>query len=266
MADPTMQSLSGRGLASWIAALGLLFSLAGPPSARGTVLLFDQTRDAATSSIIGPTGSGSDLPTDYGDNATGPVVAAPGGFFTYGEAGEGFTPDITIDIFSSTASGNDAGVRLWQTGYGDLVDVVFTAGPGIEGAPLLSVRLTAAPDYVVDLYDFDLAAYSAAGLTIAGVTIFDDGGAIFSATDVFVAGNAANPGHTKIEFATPLSAAELLVQIDLSNLAASIQDNVGLDSIRFGQTPPHVIPEPGTAILLFAGLAGLASRRRSPRT
>ena len=196
-------------------------------------------------------------------------MAVPGGVFTYGEAGEGFTPDVTVDIRSSLDSPTDPGVRLWQQGYGDLINVVFTEGPGTAGAPLLFVRLTAAPGYVVDLYDFDLAHFSAAGTTIAGVHVLDGETALFSAEDVFVAGTNVSPGRTHFSFATPLSAAELLVRVDLSNLAPGSQDNVGFDNLRFGQNPPRVVPEPGTALLLGLGLSALAASsgpsRRSVR-
>jgi hypothetical protein len=238
---------------------GLLAGVVAPAPAGATILVFDQT---LRGNEVVPTESGGGYPTGYGDNVTGAVMAVPGGAYTYGEAGEGFTPDVTVEITSSLASPSDPGVRLWNEGYGDLENVVFTEGPGTAGAPLLFVRLTAASGFVVDLYDFDLAHFSAFPTTIAGVSVLDGATELFAASDVVVAGSNGTPGHTRFAFATPLSAAELLIRIDLSNLPAGAQDNVGLDDVRFGQTPPRVVPEPGTAILLFAGLAGLARHRR----
>lgn len=226
-----------------------------------TILTFDQERDSATGTLVGPTTSGGRLRADYGDNVTGAAMAVPGGVFTYGEAGEGFTPDVSVDIFSATATASDAGVRLWQTGYGDLVNVLFGDGPGTAGAPLLGVRFTAAPGYLVDLYGFELAGFGA-DYVIAGISVFAGSTTLFSDTRVRVQGDSFDALRTTFAFATPLSAPELLLQVDLSNLSPGIQDNVGLDSIRFGQTPPPPVPEPTTALLLLAGLALTAAACR----
>jgi hypothetical protein len=236
--------------------------------ALATILHFDQERDAGMHSTVVPASSGGKLPADYGDRVTGAVMAVPGGRFTYGEAGEGFTPNVVVDIFSAAATATQARVNLWQTGYGDLVNVIFAEGPGINGAPLLSVRLTADPGHVVDLYGFDLAGFGS-DYVIAGVVVLAASGTLFAQTGVLVQGDALGPGHTAFSFATPLSAPELLLQVDLSNLPPSLQDNVGLDALRFGQTPPPAITEPATALLLSAGLAVTAAvggrRRRNRR-
>jgi len=248
-----------------LAGVALLAALLARP-AYATILLFDQERDAATASIVGPTSSGGTLPPDYGDHVTGAVMAVPGGFFTYGDGGEGFTPDVTVDIFSAAATPTNPGAVLWQTGYGDLVNVVFSDGPGTAGAPQLSVVLSAAPGTVVDLYGFELGGFSNADLTIAGVEVIAGATTLFSATDVLVEGDFSGPRHTTFAFAVPLSAPEILLRLDLSNLAPGAQDNIGIDSIRFGQTPP-AIPEPATAVLLLCGLAATAGvRRRVTRT
>jgi len=234
-----------------------VFTLAAG-AAQGTILQFDQSRDS-TGNVV-PTGSGPSVPSDYGDNVTGAVVPVTGGVFTYGDGGEGFTPDVTMDLYNSLATPTDPGVRLWQTGYGDLVNVAFSDGPGTAGAPQLYVHLSAAPGYVVDLYGFDLAGFGQ-DYTIAGVSVLEGATALYSATNVLVEGGASGPLHTTIAFATPLSAQELLVVIDVSNLSASIQDNVALDNVRFGQTPPRVVPEP-SALALGSFAAALAFRRR----
>jgi hypothetical protein len=243
-----------------VTALTLLASLPARPG-HATILLFDQERDAATASIVGPTSSGGRLPSDYGDHVTGAVMAVPGGFFTYGDGGEGFTPDVAVDVFTADATPGDSHARLWQTGYGDLVNVVFGEGPGIGGSAQLNVRLSAAPGFVVDLYGFELAGWPEADFTIAAVEVLAGAATLFSAADVLVEGNASGPRHTTFAFGPPLSAPEILVRLDLSNLAVGARDNVGIDSIRFGQTPPP-IPEPGTAALLLCGIAATAAARR----
>lgn len=229
--------------------------------AGATILLFDQARD---STGVVPTPSGGSLPGDYGDGVNGAVMAVPGGFFTYGDGGEGFTPDVTIDIFTSNASELDPGARLWPGDYGDLVNVVFGEGPGIGGSPFLNVRLKAAPGFVVDLYGFELAGWNNADYTIAGVSVLAGDTPLFSQSNVLVEGNLTGPRHTTFDFGTPISGSELLLRLDLSNLAESLQDNVGIDSIRFGQTPPPV-PEPGTGLLVLLGLVGTAACRKRGR-
>jgi len=233
----------------------LVLLAAGTRPLAATILLFDQQRDATTGTMVIPTTSGGELPGDYGDFVTGAVMAVPGGFFTYGDGGEGFTPNVAVDIYSSTATADDPRVRLWQSDYGDLTNVIFAEGPGTAGAPLLTVLFSAQPGYSVDLYGFDLAGF-ASDYVIAAVNVSADGDSLFSATNVTIEGDATGPLHTAFTFDEPLSGTQVLLQLDFSNLAPGVQDNIGVDSIRFGQTPPAV-PEPGTAVL-WLGCAALA--------
>ncbi|MHB8954289.1 MAG: hypothetical protein ACYC4U_15065 [Pirellulaceae bacterium] len=250
--DTRVRAGRSRMTCALICVIGLSAVAARP--ARATILLFDQERDAATQKIVGPTSSGGMLPADYGDNVMGDVMAVPGGSFTYGNGGEGFTPNVTLNIYAGSATSTDSHVGLWQTGYGDLVNVIFADGPGTAGSPTLSVLFTASPGYAVDLYGFELGGWNNADYTIAAVQVFAGSATLFSATDVAVEGNMADPRHSTFAFDSPLSAPELLLQLDLSNLASGVQDNIGLDSIRFGQTPPAAIPEPGSATLFLCGL------------
>jgi hypothetical protein len=247
-----------RGSFLRVVVLGLF--VVSPVPADATILLFDQERDAVSQSIVGPTSSGGALPADYGDNVTVGAMPVRGGLFTYGEAGEGFTPNVSLDIFSATATETNPRVKLWQSGYGDLVNVIFADGPGTAGAPMLSVRLTAEPGYSAELYGFDLAGFGS-DYTIAGVSVVAGQTTLYSEANVLVEGDASGPLHTTIEFAEPLSAPELLLQIDVSNLPSGIQDNVGLDNLRFGQDPP--IPEPASwTLMAVAAVCWLVRRRR----
>ena len=264
-----MQPTPGTTAARWcrsflaIALLARVAAHAAPVDA--TILLFDQGRDAATRTVVVPISSGGVLPSDYGDNVKSASMAVPGGVFTYGDGGEGFTPDVSVEIFSDAATPTNPRADLWQTGYGDLVNVVFGEGPGIGGAPALNVVLRAAPGFVVDLYGFDLGGWNNADYTIAAVEVFADAVSLFSETDVLIEGDFTGPRHTTFAFDGPLSGPEILLRLDLSNLAESIQDNIGIDNIRFGQTPPGV-PEPGTAALLLCGLALTAVARAGERS
>ena len=219
--------------------------------AHSSVLLFDQMRWLG---VVVPTVSGNDVPQDYGDRVAGSIQAVPGGLFTYGEAGEGFTPNVVVDYFSMVGGGG-SGVSLWQDSYGDLINVVF----GNQNSNTLNVRLTADVGFNALLYGFDLAGWPGTDYTINAVRVLDGSTPLFSMSDVLVEGNLTGPRHTSFSFATPLSGGELLIEIDYSNLPGSQQDNIGIDNIRFGQFPPAAaVPEPSSVLLLGIGLCGLS--------
>jgi hypothetical protein len=248
-----------------IGIAGVVLSAAMAPRAGATILLFDQQRDAVSQTVVSPTTSGGTVPLDYGDHVSSSLMEVTGGFFTYGDGGEGFTPNVTVDLYTDDGTPTNPRARLWQTNYGDLVNVVFGEGAGIGGSSALNVLFSAEAGYEVDLYGFDLAGWSDADYTIAAVEVFAGEALLFSAPDVLVQGDFVGPRHTSFAFAEPLSGQELLLRLDLSNLAQSIQDNIGIDSIRFGQTPPGAVPEPGvsTGVALFA--AAMLTARRSLR-
>ena len=68
----------------------------------GSILQFDQIRDASGNVI--PAVSGNGVEADYGDRITDSVMDVSGGQFTYGNAGEGFTPNIEVEFFTGTAA------------------------------------------------------------------------------------------------------------------------------------------------------------------
>lgn len=236
------------------ALAALLSAIAGDAGA--TSLIFNESRDAATSTIVFPTGAGSNVQQDYGDRVTGSPMPVLGGTFTYGNQGEGYTPNVVVDY----ASGGN--VALWTTQYGDLTNVLFAS----QGSDMLNVRLTADSGFDVLLYEFDLGGWPQSDYTIDGVAVTSGSSTLFSQSNVVVEGDATGPGHTSFAFASPLRAPELMIAVDFSNLADGQQDNIGIDNIRFGQDPPPaVIPVPAALPLLASAFALLALTARSKR-
>ncbi len=246
--------------AAGLAAAMLSFGFAG--AAHATILLFDQVR--LSNGDLVPTISGNGPETDYGDRVTGSPMAAPGGQFTYGDGGEGYTPNITTDFFATSG-----GVGQWTTQYGDLTNVLF----GDNNSMGLNVQFSAEPGFLVQLYSFDLGGFAFTDYTINSVSVFAGSSALFSQNNVLVQGDSTGPRHTAFDFATPLSGSQLLIAIDYSNLVGGQQDNIGIDNIRFGQDPPDVLPpqppqppigvaEPSSLLLIAAGVGALLIRRR----
>jgi len=259
--QPVVYSNTGEYFSKLISVIFVITMAPGfVAEGHATVLIFDQSRDQATSSIVVATGSGSNVQQDYGDNVTGNTVNVLGGQFTYGNEGEGFTPNVTVDYFS------DASVKLWNAQYGDLSNILFATAPLSGTTPnSLNILLTADPGFQVELYHFDLAGWANADYIINGVSIFDNSSTLFSQSNVLVEGDLTGPRHTSFDFGIPLLAQQLRIEIDLSNIAGGQQDNIGIDNIRFGQNPPAVVPLPAAYWLFGSGLLGLvgSARKRS---
>ncbi len=202
-----------------------------PAVASATILTFDQ----------GTVANFDNVDQAYGDD----VEATTEGMFGYGVGTEGFTPDVQISY-------GDSDPTLWTTGYGDLVNVLYEA-TGSTG--VLTVTLTADPGFLVQLYEFDAAGWPNTDYTIDAVRVSDGGSDLFLQTDVFISGATSTP----FDFtASPLTAPQLILEIDARNLGAS-SDNIGIDNIRFGQV---AIPEPSTFALALLSLLGMGNRRR----
>jgi hypothetical protein len=240
--------------------LVMMAVIAGVPATGGaSILTFDQARDAATATIVVPISAGAAVPQDYGDRVTGSPMAVPGGFFTYGVGAEGFTPNVLTDYLSP------GHVSLWPTGFGDLVNAAY----GSQGSGLYEVVLTADPGFSVELYGFDLGGWPHLDYTIDGVTVSDGVTTLFSLPNAFIEGNRTGPPHTAFSFA-PLSGQQLRILVDYGNLPRNMQDNIGIDNVRFGQTPPpaagpSAIPEPAVWHLFGIAAAGLLRRGARPR-
>jgi hypothetical protein len=221
---------------------------------QASILEFDQIRIGG---IVESTISGNDVELDYGDRITGSVVNVPGGQYTYGDGGEGFTPNIVVDFFAGSAIPNNPGVSLWRDGYGDLTNVLL----GNNNSISLNVQFTADAGFDAQLYGFDLASWPTTDYTINAVNVLSGTKNLFSQNNVLVEGDGTGPGHTSFDFAA-LTGAELLIQIEYANLAGGQQDNIGIDNIRFGQNPPAAVPLPAAWLLFGSGMAAIALQRR----
>ena len=230
-----------RNLLIATAALAL-----APAAANATILTFD---------VSGGVSNFQNMPQTYGDNVTGSPLAG----HSYGFGAEGATPDVTVEY---GAPGEDP--ALWTTGYGDLTNIYFNDA---DGDTTFTTTFTAATGYLVDLYSFDMAWYFNTDATVQGFTVRD----VAANTVLHTQGPFTLTGgnmHTNFSFATPLSANQLQLVVNLSGLG-SVSDDVGLDNIRFGQRlapGAGVVPEPSTWAMMLLGFGSLGAmlRRRRP--
>ncbi len=241
----------------------LLAIVACGRTADATILTFDIFDVEYSSSEDFP--EGFSINQEYGDRVTGPMATATNGTtdFFYGEAGEGYTPNVTAHYGPTSIFTGDP--SLWRYDYGDLTRVLYqgsTAQPIGTNYDYLDIRLTADPGYEVVLYGFDLGGWFQADYTINEVAVFDGGASLdpmaprlYSDPMALVAG--VGPAHTTYSFATQLRGNSLSLLIDARNLG-DFSELIAIDNIRFGQElAPAAIPEPMTATLFSLGLLGL---------
>lgn len=227
-------------------------ALAG--SADATILTFDINTEQPF----------TNLPMDqgYGDRVTALTMGA----YQYGLGfGDGLTPNITVDYSGATPAATAALTR-WSADYGDLVNVLENED---DGDTLLRVLFSADAGYMVKLFSFDLAGWPDSDYTIRGLTVTSGDFTLYSANNVFVEGTS---GHSSFDFgAAGLTGESIAINIDLTGLGGN-SDNIGIDNIRFGQSPPGVlidqppttVPEPATWAMMLLGFLtiGAAARRR----
>ena len=280
------------GTRARVLALSMVGCLTASP-AMATILTFDivDPTDYAVSENF-PEGVGvgdSPNPLDgYGSFVTsGSGLHANGTTtFGYGEAGEGFTPNVRVDYgpFSIFTGGPE----LWRKDYGDLERVLYQGSRGSVGNnyDYLDIVFTADAGFEVELYGFDLAGWFMSDYVIRGVSVYDGipfpfltpTNQLDAQANVDVQG--AGGTHTTVTYATPLRAQQIWLSIDATNLG-DLSENIGIDNIRFGQRenaannrplpapnledlPDRVsVPAPGGLLLGLGALAlALGARRR----
>jgi hypothetical protein len=289
----TTLSASATKCLEWASVVALAFCLFAT-SARASILTFDITDVEYPDTENFP--EGYQINQEYGDRiADGSTQIATNSTttFTYGEGGEGYTPNITasygpFSIFTG-------GPSLWRYDYGNLERVLFQGSTftGIgNDYDVLDIVLVADPGFDVVLYDFDLGGWFETDYSINSVTVYDGvpfpfitpTNQISETFNVDVAG--AGPASTHVDFGgTPLTAHVIWLRIDANNLGAT-SELIGIDNIRFGQvvndTPnqppvdpgdidaalqPKAVPEAASILVWLGGLScvGLAGKRRRAR-
>ena len=210
-------------------------------TASATVLTFSQSApDTPTTATPAP------IAGDYGDR----VGSAAQGGYTYGEAGEGFTPNVQVGFGSPNPV-------VVSSGFGDLQDVLYEATPGED--PIIGFQ--ADEGFLVELYGLQIASRND-DLVVDSIAVFDDQGLVFELPDVQLFAS----GSEEIDFAQltggPLLGRQLDVRIVLTSLGGASVD-VAVDTFRFGQRAvADAVPLPAAAWLFGAGLAGLIGARR----
>lgn len=216
-----------------------------------TQLLFEQIRDS--NGVVVPAGNGGLVPQDYGDRVAGLSQVVPGGTFTYGNLGEGFTPNVVVSygpVLNST--------QVWNSSYGNLTHIIWPSQRFV-----MEIVLTADPGFTVKLHDFDLAGWPQKDYTINSIQVLDGANnLLYNQNNAYVEGDANGPGHS--HFNIDQQATSLILRIDSLNLGDDF-DNIGLDNLRFsqsGRVGDPTVPEPASALLLGAGLAAFLFSRR----
>jgi hypothetical protein len=242
-----------------IEAVCLLAAIAlGYSSAEATQLIFEQVRyDGMVYSAF----NDGVVPQDYGDRVTSLAQAVSGGIFTYGNLGEGFTPNVEVAYgpYAESAS-------LWWGMFGDLTHVLWT-----NVYLPFDITFTADPGFLVNLLGFDLAGWANWDYVIASLQILDgSGNLLVDQHDVYVEGDFDGPRHSHFAF-DHLQAETLVIRIDTRNLGGWFF-NVGIDNIRFSQSeagpnpspsvPSSAVPEPNSALLFAAAIAAVQLRLR----
>lgn len=205
--------------------------------ASATRLTFDQTSGAVISA-----NSTYQAPI-YGDRVTSTVM----GNFSYG-GDFGFTPNVAIEYWVINPFGTFPGNSTWSSGYGDLVNTVWSGGSSSQNPNDGYVKLTADAGFKVNLHSFKTALWSTGPANYTSIEVRDENNTLlYSSTDPNPVG-----GHVLHDFtASPLMGQSLTIKYGQGWW-------ITLDDVTFSQ----VVPEPGSFALLGIGLPMLLRRRR----
>ncbi|MDH3346190.1 MAG: hypothetical protein OEL75_03300, partial [Kiritimatiellaceae bacterium] len=124
-------------------------------TASATVLTFDAG-----------VGNYEQMPQDYGDYVTSTNMGA----YSYGEQGEGYTPNVTVEYI-----GVGDGLHYWNNSYGDLINVLENED---DGERWVIVRFEAESAHEVTLHSLDLGIYGTTVIPIDSMTITNENGAV----------------------------------------------------------------------------------------
>lgn len=178
------------------------------------------------------------------------VTATTMGNFSYGAEG-GFTPNVTVAYRAQNPLGTFPGLSVWTSGYGDLQNTVWSGGASNQVPNDGYVTLTADAGFQVSLLSFRTALWSTGPAQYTDISVRDGLGNVLYST------NAANPvgGNVLHDFtSSPLTAQQLEIKFGQGWW-------ITLDDVTYSQA----VPEPGTMLVLGAGLVALARRRRATK-
>lgn len=230
-------------------------------AAQASILTFDSCGTSA-SSAIATTCNGGAVNQNYGDRVTNGNTDANGSGSdrTYGESGEGYTPNVTVSY--NTGFG-------WSTGFSNLTNVIWLDG----SLGVLNITFQADAGFQARLLGFDLGAFLPnPTYQNVDVRITDElSNTLFSNT-YSVGSNSVNQAIN----VTSGNGGFLTLTLDTSRLAYDPlngifdRESIGIDNIRFAQQsvepePPTngELPEPSTfALVGGAALLGAWLRRR----
>jgi hypothetical protein len=186
------------------------------------------------------------------------------GSYSYG-AGNGFTPNISVDYIA---------MAFWDNDFGDMVNVAYVH-PGLynpsDPPRYCEIIFTPDPGYSVALNSFDIARWYYNIFPTAfeswSIKILDANSNILLdyGNDIFI------PTGDTHDVYTPMLTYNGLIRIQMGYAGTEFDGPIdtGIDNINFDQIGPSAapVPEPATIFLMSTGLLGLigASRKKLKR-